>query len=103
MVEAVNSCARKEKCCVEGGSQDQKENCGDSLDKKMSTKESSANEVDVPNQTKSSLPLRDTCPPTRCQRQVLCAPGEYVRRDVGGALLSREPWQKFWVSGVGGC
>jgi len=48
-------------------------------------KGSSASEVDVPNQTKSSLPLRDTCLPTRCQRQVLCVPGEYVRRDVEGA------------------
>ena len=85
MVEAVNSCARKEECRVEDRGQNQKKNCGYSLNETTLTKECSANEVDVPNQTKSSLPLRDTCLPTQCQRQVLCVPGEYVRRDVGGA------------------
>ena len=85
MVKAVDSCARKEKCCIEDGCQDQEGNCGYSLDEKTLTKGSSANAADVPSRTKSSLPLRDTCLPTRCQRPVLCAPGGYVRRDAGGA------------------
>lgn len=103
MVEAVNFRTREEICCVEDGSKDENENGGHSLYERTLTKEFSANDVDVPSRTMSSLHLHDTYLPTRCQKRVLCGPGLYARRDVGGALFPQGAWPSFWASGVGGC